>query len=171
LRALHTGAYACTKVAPDCGGEGKACCPFLYKVSSNPPLQRTGCNGDLFCNYDSSGSANASSSSSGAGLASPPGVCTANARDCGAFGKSCCIFTGASATGMQCGARWNETGRRGYCADPSDASSSSNDARNVSSQAGSRSSRQASYKDLVCMPCPDKRTPDVAANPSKYWPC
>lgn len=213
--ATPAGAYACTAVAPDCGtGPGKPCCPFAYKIATNPQLKRTGCSEPLFCNYDFSpaaAAANISSTDLDHMPAAQPGTCEANAADCGQFGKSCCITTAASATGMACGARWNETGQRGYCADPFDAgnsagqqaaagggasgtiqdvrkalmgssgssgSSGDNGGSNGGSSGGSNggsgssggSKRKASYRELVCTPCP-ARTDNVANNPSKYWPC
>lgn len=121
---LRAGAYACTAVAPECGtGPGKPCCPFAYKVATNPQLQRMGCADSLFCNYDVSPAAVADMKLDYM-PASMPGTCEANPADCGQFGKGCCIATGPSATSMSCGARWNQTGQRGYCADPFDSNNS-----------------------------------------------
>jgi hypothetical protein len=183
------GAYACTAVAPDCGtGPGKPCCPFAFKIDTNPQLKRTGCSDPLFCNYDVSpaAAANISSTDLDHMPASQPGTCEANAADCGQFGKSCCITTAPSSTGMACGARWNETGQRGYCADPFDSGNSVGQqqaaggggsgitdirqALMASVGSSGSSKRKASYRELVCTPCP-VRTDNVANNPSKYWPC
>jgi hypothetical protein len=196
--AQPAGAYACTSVAPDCGtGPGKPCCPFAYKISTNPPLNRTGCADKLYCNYDFTPAVAATELKLELLPASVPGTCEANAADCGKFGKGCCIATGPSATSISCGARWEETGQRGYCADPFDSNNSagpqpaaggvsgrrrvllkggSNGSSGNSSRAGAGSSssssskRKASYKELVCTPCPP-RSDNVANNPSKYWPC
>jgi hypothetical protein len=184
----RAGVYACTAVAPDCGtGPGKPCCPFAHKIAANPKLKRTGCADPLFCNYDFTPAA--------ADLtldhmpASVPGTCEANTAECGQFGKGCCITTGPSATLMSCGARWNETGQRGYCADPFDShnsagpqtvgamagrrvllDSSSSSGGGGGSNGSSSGKKKASYKELMCTPCPP-RTDNVANNPSKYWPC
>lgn len=128
-----------------------------------------------------------------------PGVCKSNAPDCGAFGRACCVTTSGAATGLQvraraaagcrlpaplrpaaagltraspaarhpqCGARWDENGPRGYCADPADLAA----ANSSSSGGGAAAKRRAPHSQLVCTRCPS-RTADVAANPSKYWPC
>lgn len=109
----------------DCGtGPGKPCCPFAYKVATNPTLKRTGCADDMFCNYDFSAAAAAEATRIEYRTASVPGTCERNAADCGQFSKGCCIATNPSSTSMTCGARWNETGQRGYCADPFDSNNS-----------------------------------------------
>lgn len=123
--SVCAGAYACTAVEDDCGtGPGKPCCPFAHKVTTNPPLKRTGCADDMFCNYDFSATAAAEALSSEYRTASVPGTCERNAADCGQFDKGCCITTSPLSTSMTCGARWNETGQRGYCADPFDSNNS-----------------------------------------------
>lgn len=105
-------------------GPGKPCCPFAYKVGTNPPLKRTGCADYMYCNYDFSAAAAAEATTAEYRTASVPGTCERNAADCGQFSKGCCITTSPSSTSMTCGARWNETGQRGYCADPFDSNNS-----------------------------------------------
>lgn len=197
-----TGVYACTAVPPECGtAAGSPCCPFADKISTNPPLPRTGCgsNTSLFCNYDVVGLPKAVLSVKPEYLsAAVSGTCEANAADCSQFGKSCCVTTGPTSTSFVCGARWNETGQRGYCADPFanrasvgpragagggaralvDGSNTSSNSNNTSTNSSSGASgpgpggdpRRASFKELVCTPCP-ARSDSVADNPSKYWPC
>lgn len=42
----NTGDYPCTRVAADCGSAaGKPCCPWLWRMATNPPLDsnKEGC--------------------------------------------------------------------------------------------------------------------------------
>lgn len=168
------GAYTCASVPEDCGtGPGKPCCPYTTHIATNPPTKRRGCPDKMFCNYDFALEASSTANDVDMRAAFALGTCQPNAPDCGQFSKSCCITTGGSTTTMQCGAKWNEPGPRGYCADPFDNSGSNGS--NGSSGGGSRSSsgiaRKATYKELVCTACPAKPTEDMLQHPTKYWPC
>lgn len=121
-----------------------------YHIASNPSLQRYGCPKDMFCNYDTT------PAPPGVPNALPRGTCLPNAPDCGQFGKSCCVFTGGSSTGLRCGAQYGQSGRKGYCANPP----------------GYPGPNEAPLKDLVCTPCPDQVDPSLEkTNPSLYFSC
>lgn len=94
------GAYPCAAVPADCGSAaGKPCCPTLYRVSTNPQLEKQGCWGavsgsTLYCKYEDPGP--------NVELAFIPGTCVANPPDCGTLGRPCCIATTSSSNTVSC---------------------------------------------------------------------
>jgi len=147
MYAANKGAYACTAIPKDCGtGKGSPCCPYLYKIATNPQVTRIGCPDKMFCSYDDKPSVNPDTSLQ-PGFNS--GTCDINPPDCGQFGKPCCIFTSGAATGMQCGAQYGQSGPKGYCAGPNGEQ------------------MYVQNKDMVCRQCPA----DASKNSQKYFGC
>jgi hypothetical protein len=137
--AVLARAGTCRKVALDCGtAAGRACCPSLYRASTNPPLAGTvvDATGDLCDARRNLMCVRTSSSAPGAA-----GTCAANKPDCGRIGSSCCVTSGSVSTRLRCGAEGDEQGPRGYCAFP-----------------GGRDT--GDMRDMVCTPCP---APSVVA--------
>lgn len=151
------GAYNCAPVPKDCGtGAGKPCCPALYRTVTNPvfsdPTMGQGCargGNTMFCNYDVINPGNATADAALMKRPYPTGTCLANKPDCGQFGKSCCVFTSGAATGTKCGARWGESGPKGYCSGPNGQQ------------------MYVQNKEMVCSQCPA----NASQNPQKYFGC
>jgi hypothetical protein len=138
-------AGTCRTVDLSCGtGPGKSCCPSTYHTAVNPALPNNitslpgTCGNKLFCNTTSSTDAFENYW--------PQGTCISNKPDCGAYGKSCCMYTSGVASSTQCGPEWGA----GYCVYP-----------------GGKAT--GDMRDMVCSQCPAVDV--VAADPSKYFGC
>jgi hypothetical protein len=129
---LTAGSLGCAAIATDCGiGPGSPCCPNLYQVATNPPLPRSGCPDNTYCDFDPLTPAFPGYSV----LLDRPGTCVANDPDCGQLGKPCCISNVGASTGLRC---VPGGGQRGYCAEPQ----------------GLTLAQGARGKEVICKVCP-----------------
>jgi hypothetical protein len=112
---LCIAGYACAAIPANCGTTPNSpCCPSSYHTAFNPPLRKSQCAEDYFCEFDSPLATKYPGSDL---LSGSPGVCLPNAPGCGEVGKPCCISNGWSSTSITClaGPRPAGKGPEGYC--------------------------------------------------------